>query len=258
LDCCIALPFKFLSGSADNAPEGRMLIFWRRGGAILALGALLILGLGVAPLWADGMDKASARDGSDLRQFGEEFRASGALKFYEDTEDLLRAGKFERAFCRYLFLKANIRGQALYVGLNTMVDWRLHCLKSQLRLGEEAFYTVPDKKLKIRIRRQARRVPPPSPPPPETKTDKTPTPPAVTPAAAKATGPESQAPAPSPAEKPAELIIPPPVTADQVKTSPNEEKKSPGEEVQEEKPKEKKPAPPPSAWDKIKRRLKFW
>ncbi len=235
-----------------------MLIFWRRCGAILALGALLVLGPGAALLRADGMDKLSARGGSDLRQFGEELRISGALKFYDDTEDLLRAGKFEQAFCRYLFLRANIRGQALYVGLNGLVDWRLHFLKSQLRLGEEAFYTVPDQKLKIRARRQARRVPPPSPPLPEKKTDKTPTLPAATPAAAQAETPEPQAPAPGPAEKPAELIIPPPVTADQVKTSPNEVKKSPGEEVQEEKPKEKKPAPPPSAWDKIKRRLKFW
>jgi hypothetical protein len=235
-----------------------MLIFWRQGMAILALGALLVLGPGVVPVWADGMNKPSARNGSDLRQFAQEFRTSGALKFYEYTEDLLRAGKFERAFCRYLFLKANIGGQALYVGLNAMVDWRLQFLKSQLRLGEEASYTVPDKKLKIRIRRRARRVPPPSPPPPEKKTDKTPTPPVAIPAAAKAAGPEPQASAPGPAEKPAELIIPPTVTGDQVKTSPAEEKKSPGEEAQEEKPREKKPAPPPSAWDKIKRRLKFW
>jgi hypothetical protein len=235
-----------------------MLIFWRRYGAILALGALLILGLGTVPAWADGMDQASARSGSDLRQFAQELRDSGALKFYDDTEDLLRAGKFERAFCRYLFLRANIRGQTLYVGLNALVDWRLHFLKSQLRLGEEAFYTVPDQKLKIRVRRQARRGPPPSPPLPEKKTDKTLTPPAATPAAAQAEAPESQASASGPAEKPAELIIPPPVTADQVKTSPAEEKKSPEEEAQEEKPKEKKPAPPPSAWDKIKRRLKFW
>ncbi len=248
------MPFKFFSGAAENAHKGKMFTLRKFWGVALALGALLVLGPGVVPVWADGVNKPSARDGSDVRQFGEELRTGGALKFYEDTEDLLRAGKFERAFCRYLFLKAHIGGQALYVGLNTMVDWRLHFLKSQLRLGEVTAY----KKPRIRVRRQARWVPPPGPPPPEKKSDKSPTPPAATPVAAKAAGPESQAPAPSPAEKPAELIIPPPVTADQVKTSPNEEKKSPGEEVQEEKPKEKKPAPPPSAWDKIKRRLKFW
>ena len=83
--------------------------FWR---SVLILGALLLLAPGARPAQAEGTDKA-ARRGSDARQFLEELRSGGAIKFYEDTEDMLRAGKFERAYIRYIFLNAHIRGQPL-------------------------------------------------------------------------------------------------------------------------------------------------
>jgi len=52
-----------------------------------------------------------------------------------DTEDVLRAGKFERAYIRYIFLNAHIRGQSLYAGLLPMVDQRLQFLREQMHLG---------------------------------------------------------------------------------------------------------------------------
>jgi hypothetical protein len=77
-------------------------------GGVLFLGVMLMLAQGAVPAGADGLEKPPAR-GSDARQFLEELRSGGALKFYEDTEDVLRAGKFERAYIRYIFLNAHIR-----------------------------------------------------------------------------------------------------------------------------------------------------
>jgi hypothetical protein len=93
-------------------------------GGVLVLGALLMLGPGSTPARAQRMD-GSPPHGSDYLTFGEELRTNGALKFSDETEDMLRAGKFERAYTRYLFLRANIRGQTLYAGLAADVDQRL-------------------------------------------------------------------------------------------------------------------------------------
>jgi hypothetical protein len=103
-------------------------------GGVLFLGVMLVLAQGAVPAGADGLEKPPAR-GSDARQFLEELRSGGALKFYEDTEDVLRAGKFERAYIRYIFLNAHIRGQSLYAGLLPMVDQRLQFLREQMHLG---------------------------------------------------------------------------------------------------------------------------
>ncbi len=84
-------------------------------GGVQVLGALLIVSLGSLPARGNGPSRSSAR-GNVLRQFSAELQNVGALKFYDETEDMLRGGKFEQAFSRYLFLSAHIRGQALDTG----------------------------------------------------------------------------------------------------------------------------------------------
>jgi hypothetical protein len=201
-------------------------------GGVLVLGALLMLGPGSIPARAQRMDRPRPQ-GSDYLTFGEELRTNGALKFSDETEDMLRAGKFERAFTRYLFLRANIQGQPLYAGLAADVEQRLQFLRDQMHLGEEALryeYREPEKR-----RRRAK----PVCPPPAKKIAK--------------------AKKPSPEEQPPEMIILPP--AEEKATPPpkteakpaGSETKTPGEEAQ--KP---APAPSPSFWEKLKRRLKFW
>jgi hypothetical protein len=199
-------------------------LYW---GGVLVLGALLILSLGSLPARGDGPSRSSAR-GSDLRQFSAELQKVGALKFYDETEDMLRGGKFEQAFSRYLFLSAHIRGQALNAGLAASVDQRLQFLRGQMHLGEEALH-YEYKEIYEKRRRQAKPVCP-------------------SPAAQTAKAKES-----SPEEKPPEMILPPPPAETKATPPQEEEKKPPGEEAQ-------KPAPPPSSsiWGKLKRRLKFW
>jgi hypothetical protein len=197
---------------------------------------------------ADGMDEPASGRGSDIRQFTDELRSSGALKFYEETEKFLRTGQFERAFSRFLFLKAHIRGQALYVGLNASVDQRLQFLRSQMRLGKDTAY----KKFRKRVRRRVRRVQPPSPPPSDQKAAKTPTPTkSVSPVADKAKPLET-------GKKPPVADSPPAATTDQTYPSPKVEKEPPPEEDQEEKPEKKPSPPPPSTWQRLKRKLQFW
>lgn len=227
-----------------------------RWGVGLALGVLLFLCAGPEPVRSDGT-RTSSSIYSDLRQFQKELRSGGAFKFMEETEDLIRSGQFEQAFSRYLILKAHIRGQALYAGLNAMVDQRLHFLKAQMRLAEIPTYAGLSQKFKRRVRRSPSADLPGSSGP-DQKGAKASASPVVIPAAAKAGDQESQASKPSSDEKPTESILPPVHTPDQAKTQQPEEGKSPKEETQEEKPKETKPATPPSIWDKLKRRLKFW
>jgi hypothetical protein len=227
-----------------------MMIFRWRWGLSLALGTLLFLGAGACPLRADGT-RSSYR--SDVRQFQQELQRSGAFKFAADTEDLIRSGKFEPAFSRYLILRSHIRGQALYAGLNAMVNQRLHFLSSQMGLARIPSYAAPAFKYKIRVRKTAAA----DLPKPDKKAAKGPVSATVTPAAAKTGTQERQASKPSPADKPAEVILPPAPTAGQSTTQPPEESRS-TEESKDEKPTETPPAPPESIWDKLKRRLKFW
>ncbi len=196
-------------------------------GGVLVLGALLILGPGSVPVSAAGLDKSPAR-GSDPRQFSAELQSFGALKFYDDTEAILRAGKFEQAFTRYLFLSSHIRGQSLDSGLAASVDQRLQFLRRQMHLGEG---TLQYEYKEIPEKRRRRAKPVYSPPAPKT---------------AKAKEPPSE-------EKPPEIIIPPPAMEEKPTPPPKEETKPPAEETQ--KP---APAPSPSFSEKLKRRLKFW
>ena len=230
-----------------------MLMHGWRWGLGLGLGVLLFLGAGAGPLRADG---SSSPYRGDVYQFQQELLSGGAFKFAEDTEDLIRSGKFEQAFSRYLILRSYIRGQPLYAGLNAMVNQRLHFLRVQMGLPEIPAYAAPSFKFKRRVRKTASAAPSEAPKP-EKKGAKGSVATTVTPPTTKTGGQESQASKP-PEEKPAETILPPVPKADQATTKPAEEKKPPQEKAQEEKPKEKAPPPPESIWDKLKRRLKFW
>lgn len=226
-----------------------MLMSKLRWGLSLALLVFLFLGAGAVSASAKGTAKPSARFESDYRQFWSELRSNGAFKFMDETEDLLRSGQFDQAFSRYLFLKAHIRGQPFYAGLNATVDQRLHFLKSQLRLEEIPHYTISHQKLKTRASK---------PRCADQKEAKASTPSEVTPQEAKAEDQEPKAAKTSPAGKPAEVILSPSPTAAQAEPQAKEQGKPSGEEAQEEKPAEQKPAPALSYWDRIKRRLKFW
>jgi hypothetical protein len=96
-----------------------------RWGAVLALGALVFLAARVLPA------RAASNYGADARQFSSELQSGGEFKFEEDTEDRIRSGQFELAFARYLLLRSHIRGSSLYIALISMVDQRLHFLKSR-------------------------------------------------------------------------------------------------------------------------------
>ncbi|MFZ2087210.1 MAG: hypothetical protein WAU47_01435 [Desulfobaccales bacterium] len=202
----------------------------KRWGGVLVLGGFMILGPGILPAREKGEDKPRFQ-GSDDHQFAGELRSVGALKFYAETEDLLRSGKFELAFSRYIFLNSHIRGQALYTGLAAMVNQRLNFLRSQMGLGDMPHYVHVEPEQRTRARRA-----PPCPPPAK-KADKKP--------AADAE------------EKTPEIVIPPTVAAGEEKAPPPDEKKSPDEKKP---PKKAAPeaAPPPGIWEKIKSKLKFW
>lgn len=231
-----------------------MWIFRWRWGVGLAL-ALLFLSTGALPKSA----VSSSLYGSDYRLFASELQSRGAFKFAEDTEDLIRSGQFERAFARYLFLKAHIRGRSLYIALDAMVNQRLHFLKSQMRLDEIPSYAAPPlKKLKRRVKKQARSVSSPDATGPAQKDGQASATPVVTPAAAKAGDQKSPVSKPSPAQQALELVTSPAPTTGPTTAEPTAASKSPEEETPEEKPEATKPAPPPSLWDKLKRRLKFW
>lgn len=224
-----------------------MWIFRRQWGAGLVM-AFLFLGAGALPESA----VSSSLYGSDYRLFASELQSRGAFKFAEDTEDLIRSGQFERAFARYLFLKAHIQGRSLYIALDAMVNQRLHFLKSQMRLDEIPSYAAPSfKKLKKRVKKQARSVTLPDATGPAQKDGPAQATPVVTPAAAEAGEQKSPAPKPAAAKKPEESA---PSTAPAVQAP----APPPEEEAWEEKPEEKKPPPPPSTWERLKRRMKFW
>lgn len=202
----------------------------------------------------DSPNPRPARPVTDYDLILADYQTSGALKFYDLTEDLLRAGQFERAFCRYLFLKTQIRGQALYAGLTPMVDQRLHFLRAQMRLGEEAVPPV----IRPPAKRYKKPRPAKKPPlasgaaPPENQggasvtqssASQTPglSPTGQPPASMTASGgPAGEAPSPNP-------------KADQGETPPKADQESPPEEE-----KEKPPPPPPSFWEKTKKKLMFW
>ena len=194
----------------------------------LFLGIFPLLTQGAAPGREDGYEHAVAH-GSDARQFMGELRSGGALQFYEDTEEILRAGKFERAYLRLVFLRAHIQGLSLDSGLVPMVDQRLRFLREQMHLGEGVQYAA---QAEQPVRRKRPVKPPCPPPPPKAKE--------------------------CPEEKPPEIIIPPAAPQNKVAEPPKAEDKPPAEGAKPPAAEAPKPASASSFWEKFKRKLKFW
>ncbi len=180
---------------------------------------------------------------SDASLFAQELRTAGALKFYENTEDLLRVAQFERALLRYLFLKGQIRGQPGYLPLVLSINQRLDFLKSQLRLSDREFkYLRPPKLTRKAPLKRAKTQPVSSPgkAPPDARVKENPQR-AVTSPAPEAVG--------SPAHRQAESSGPP--------ASQTNPPGKPGEEVKSLQP-PRQPPRPLSRWQRLKRRLLFW
>jgi len=237
---------------------------WFRAGLGLAL-----LWLAAAPVWADGEKRLPAVAGPqvDIKLFQEELQAAGALKFFETTEELLRLAQFDRALLRYRFLKGQVMGHSLYRPLVTQIDYRLQFLKTQMKLRPADLGPVgrPRKTLRRRVvaahppetdKKKEEGKPKTEPKEePKPRTDKQEedgakkqeepgvTPPPVTPEkpAAAGKGAEGGPAAPPPPE----TGLPPKV--------------GPADEGEEDQVGEAKPAPPPpSRWERIKRKLQFW
>jgi hypothetical protein len=227
-------------------------------GEVLFLGAFfLFLAPGSMPARAQGMDR-SRPYGSDYLTFAEELRTQGALGFYDQTEDILRAGKFSRAFTRYLFLRANIRGQSLYAGLASSVDQRLQFLKEQMHLGEGALqYEYRETYAQKRRRRPKPACPPPkkTAKPKEQNQDEKP-PEAVIPGQSL----EEKAQATPPAKEGTKAAAPETKPPGQETKPAGEAAKKPADGAQKPPTGTQKPvpAPPLSFWEKFKLKLKFW
>jgi hypothetical protein len=161
------------------------------------------------------------------------------LKFYDNTEDLLRTGQFERALLRYAFLKGQIGRQPGYQPLAHQIDQRLNFLKTQLKLPEA--YVTPLKASRVR------------PKPPGKKEATLAAPPS--PAASKAQpDPDDQKGDPKPGgEAKSEPTGSPPGQdrAAAAPQSPDSQEKSADAQAEAEKP-------PPSRWQRLKKRLLFW
>lgn len=193
---------------------------------------------------------------TDYGSFLGEYLSAGALRFYDNTEEMLRLAQFERALMRYRFLKGQIRGKRDYYGLINMVDLRLQFLKRQLHLRDFEVAAIPPRKARI-----------PRAKPSKTKPPKDKSPPAK-PGAAKGKTPGNASlnkfgtkPKPTVTIPP---MVPQQATAPPVTSAPNQREvvtttpKTQDEKAEEEKAKEKKkakPAPPLSFWDKLKIRL---
>ncbi|MDI6854180.1 MAG: hypothetical protein QME75_11335 [Deltaproteobacteria bacterium] len=213
---------------------------------------LPLAGLLLAPAMAAGApDGEAARDYrvSDAGLFQQELQACGALKFCDNTEDLLRAGHFERALLRYYFLKRQISPQPGYQPLVHLINQRLDFLKEQLKLPAADYAALHGPRIRKMppTRTQAAPTPPPDQPAP------TPEPAAAGGRAPTSPVGEGAAPstaAPSPALEDLAAAPAPSITDSPPKPG--------ADQVQEEKPPEAPPSPPPSRWQRLKRRLWFW
>jgi hypothetical protein len=184
---------------------------------------------------------------SDAALFAQEMRTAGALKFFENTEDLLRVALFERALLRYRFLKGQIGGHPGYRALVIMINKRLDFLKGQLRLPEADFaaLTPPEarqgRQKKAHVAQAAPSGPPASKQEPAEDGKE----------GAKVQASESNIPSKANSSPPQGDLgaAPPP-------HSPASQQQS--ERIQEQKPPEPPPGPPPSRWQRLKQRLLFW
>ncbi len=211
--------------------------------------SLLLAGLLLAPATAAGAPDAEAVLAyrvTDANLFQQELQAAGALKFCDNTEDLLRAGQFERALLRYFFLKRQISAQAGYQPLVHLINQRLDFLKSQLKLPVADYAALRGPGIRKRPPGKTQAVPA-APPNQPASTQK--------PAAAVDQAPPAQA-----VENtlPSTTVPSPPqgdLTAAPAPQAPDSPPKPAADQVQEEKP---PPGPPPSRWQRLKRRLLFW
>lgn len=201
----------------------------------------------VGPIWGGGASDTGPVAFTDYGSLLGEYQAAGALKFYDNTEAILRLAQFEQALMRYRFLKGQIRGKGDYTGLLNMVDLRLQFLKKQLHLRDVEIAAIPPRKVRI-----PRAKPPEAKPPPEK-------PPATKPKVSKDAD-EDQGKGGSSISGtfgPPEKAAPPPVTAAiKPPESVSPAKTKGGEKAEEEKDMEEiKPAPPLSFWQRLKNRL---
>jgi hypothetical protein len=207
---------------------------------IIALTGLVLFAPGLGWSAPDGdVPRETSGPVSDAALFARDLRAGGALKFYESTEDLLRAGQFERALLRYAFLKGQIAGLAGYRPLVTMVNQRLHFLQGQLRL--------PDQEL------PALKAPPAWSQPPKKKEEARTAPP-LSPSAKVPPAPDDKKEYAGLAEGAKSELV----------SSPSGQSQAAAPQPQETPPKtedaraEAESAPPPSRWQRLKQRLLFW
>ena len=199
----------------------------------------------VGPIWGKISPEGEPGAVTDYVRYLGEYEAAGALKFYDNTEAILRLAQFEQALMRYRFLKGQILGKVDYSGLLNMVDLRLQFLKKQLHLRETEVAAIPPRKIKRAV-----------PKPPEVK------PPPEKPKADKPKGDDEEkakeGPAISGTIGPPGKAAPPPVTA-VVTPPPAAAPAKAKEDVKTEEDKEaeeaKPPPPPPGFWEKLKIRL---
>lgn len=126
-----------------------------RWGNFLFLSVLTLLLAG--PAWGGGMPDSGQGIYTDYGSFLGEYQTAGALKFYDNTEEMLRLANFEMALMRYRFLKGKIQRKVDYRGLLAMVDLRLRFLKKQMHLNNRDIAAIPPRKAWIP------RVKPPTP-----------------------------------------------------------------------------------------------
>jgi hypothetical protein len=182
---------------------------------------------------------------SDYRLFLQELYSAGALKFFENTEDLLRVARFERALLRYRFLQGQIGRQSGYAPLSAMIEVRLRFLKGQLGLKNFNFPPLRRPRL-IRRWRTAKATPsaPPGSAPPK--------------AQASSDSKEGQK-SPKGKESTPPAGLSSPEGTPSTPPAPQATTKEPEEEQAEEQKPEKPPPPPRlSRWQRLKKRLLFW
>ena len=241
------MPVKFFDKKTEGIVERCLnaMNTTRQIGFILLFSGLLLMAPGLGRGAPDGETPPTEADApvSDAGLFAQELFSAGALKFFENTEDILRVAQFERAFLRYGFLKGQIGRHCGYRPLVLMINQRLDFLKVQLRLPatEFAALTPPKARKMPRQKGQAVQAEPPA---------------KAKPADAAGDGEKTQA---------EETSLSPGAAASYPQGTPvaslppqasQSQQPSEGAQVQEEKPPE--PPPPLSRWQRLKKRLLFW
>lgn len=184
---------------------------------------------------------------SDAALFAQELHAAGALKFYENTEDLVRAGRFEPALLRYAFLKGQIGRHPGYQPLLSVIEQRLDFLKAQMKIPERDLLPLSPPKVRKKPRQK-------TPTTGEVSHHSSPPEKSATEGKGKETEPgqDRQTAIPS---------SPAPVGHLEPEPSPGGPDRSPKTEDAEnkgEKSVEASPKPSPGRWQRLKERLRFW